>query len=681
MEGISFIIFSSNNSDTIERSIQSIIQTIPYFVKNYSLTVFDESSADGTAGILNNLKDDNENLTVVYDMKDGIEIQYLFNQTGYEYYFILDGGIILEEKCIANLLKTLIKSEDILLAGAKVNLLNHTLKRAGRVHQVPLKKESDRSGIIRHTYWHLPDTLPLAQISSQSEIIKTMCYAIRVKDLHELFPDGTDLRELTLGELCLRIRSHGGKILYQPDSSVIKLHEHHPPGFLFRLTKYDSLISSNIPDLEEEMERIRKDLEIALAEKRIEEVFSTGIVGFKGYFSLDQIRGKILKGKIQIKKNSNKGRIIFPELTFKQQVNLIIKAEVESQENTTLCLKYKTKSDPEYSFKNSYYSEVFRGKQLVLFSFASDHLLGRLCFEFSDLIKDFTINSVKVFSYHNPRWIKSLVTVVIPCFNQGEFLEEALQSLNNIDSSKYEVIIVDDGSDDPLTLEKLKELEYRGYYIHHQENSGLGAARNVGIRLANGNYILPLDSDNKIRPVYIEKGIEILDMHPEVGVVYGNVQRFGDSDSLVVVPEFDPVRILVENTIDACALFRKEIWEQVGGYEENMVGYQDWAFWMAIAATENWEFFHIDDIVFDYRIRQGSMVSNTKRYHFEMLDHMLTRNISFFRREFQQFYKQVPHNRGFNGKNGLSGHETLLGSIRLHLRHFFLTRFKNKSSN
>jgi glycosyltransferase involved in cell wall biosynthesis len=676
MEGISFIIFSSNNAGTIERSIKSVIQTIPSNYKHYSIIVFDKSSTDGTAGVLEKIGEKFNTISVIYDQKDGVEIQQLFHDDQAEYIIVLDAGVILKEGCIGNLLSVLTKSKNVLLAGAKVNLLNHTLNRAGRVHEACSSKNSGLEN-IRHTYRHLPDSLPLAQIASEPEILKTMCYGIRNKDLHDLFPDGTDLRELTLKELCLRIRQHEGKIRYQPDAAVIKLNENEAPGFMFAIFDPDSDINEGIPGLNEEMQRIREDLEIALANNRITEVFSTGNSGFKEHFRLENLPGRIQDHCIRINKFKKEGRVIFPSLSFKDKTSLIVKAEVESLEMTSLFLKYKTKSEPSYSLKKSYTSNIFPGRQLVLFSFISDHLSGELGFELSNLTDDFIIRSVKIYSYDNPDRENSLVSVIIPCFNQGEFLDETLDSLKNIDKNKYELIIVDDGSNDPVTLAKFRELESGGYSIHHQKNKGLGAARNMGIRLAKGNYILPLDSDNKIRPVYIDRGIEILDMHPETGVVYGDVQRFGDSDRIVFVPEFDPVRLLIENTIDACALFRKEIWEQVGGYEEHMVGYQDWAFWMAITATENWSFSHIDDVVFDYRIRQGSMVSNTKRYHWEMVDHMLTTNISFFRREFRKLYKNYYQTFGIHSTTRITGHETLFGSIGIHFRHF-LGRFRKK---
>ncbi|OZI05399.1 hypothetical protein BWI93_25675 [Siphonobacter sp. BAB-5385] len=116
-----------------------------------------------------------------------------------------------------------------------------------------------------------------------------------------------------------------------------------------------------------------------------------------------------------------------------------------------------------------------------------------------------------------------LVSVIIPCYNSGTYLPEALASVEAYQGSyAYEIIIINDGSTDPHTLEYLRELETRGYSILHQENKGAAAARNTGVRAARGKYLLLLDSDNRIRPAYLEKGIPVLESRPDVGVVYGN---------------------------------------------------------------------------------------------------------------------------------------------------------------
>lgn len=203
------------------------------------------------------------------------------------------------------------------------------------------------------------------------------------------------------------------------------------------------------------------------------------------------------------------------------------------------------------------------------------------------------------------------LSVVIPCFNHGQFIMDAVTSVETCQEKAYEIIIVNDGSTDPYTLEVMQNLEQKGYFVINQKNAGLSAARNSGIEAARGEYILPLDSDNKIRPNYISKGIEILDQFPDVGVVYGDANYFGEKTGLWKMQGFDLRQLLLSNFIDACAVFRKSIWLNYK-YDDSMrLGWEDWDFWLGVAGA-GWKFYYVPEILFDYQVRTGSMVSQCK---------------------------------------------------------------------
>lgn len=200
--------------------------------------------------------------------------------------------------------------------------------------------------------------------------------------------------------------------------------------------------------------------------------------------------------------------------------------------------------------------------------------------------------------------------MVIPCFNDGKYLLEAVASVERCGRSDAEIIIVDDGSTDPMTVQVFESLERRALCVlHHSQQRGLAHARNTGIRHAQGVYVLPLDADNLIRPAYLNLGIQILDSCPDVGVVYGDREFFGAVEGKNTVGEFDLAKLLLEqNYIDACALYRKRIWEQCGGYDPNMPiqGLEDWDFWLSVA-EKGWKFHYIPEVLFDYRKRSDSM--------------------------------------------------------------------------
>jgi len=207
------------------------------------------------------------------------------------------------------------------------------------------------------------------------------------------------------------------------------------------------------------------------------------------------------------------------------------------------------------------------------------------------------------------------VSVVIPCYNHGKFLGEALDSVLKSDFKDYEIIIVNDGSADPFTLHVFKELEQRflrnqNITIIHQENSGLPTARNTAIKVAKGEYILPLDADNRIRPHYLSKAVEILDTNKEIGIVYAYAHLFGEKSGVWVFPPFNSKKLLLENFVEACSVFRKRIWEECDGYDPAMViGYEDWDLWIC-AMEKGWGFYLLEEVLFDYRVRKDSMASN-----------------------------------------------------------------------
>jgi glycosyltransferase involved in cell wall biosynthesis len=216
------------------------------------------------------------------------------------------------------------------------------------------------------------------------------------------------------------------------------------------------------------------------------------------------------------------------------------------------------------------------------------------------------------------------VSIVIPCFNHGEMLRETLESVERIRNTNLaEVIIVNDGSTDPATCRYFEELSNSTYKVIHQANGGLGPARNNGIAVAQGEFILPLDSDNCIRELYLKEGVELLLKKHELGVVYGDAEYFGDKSGRWFVPDFDLRRMVKANYIDACAVFRKSVWVSVNGYDEKMpwMGSEDWDFWMRIA-LRGWRFEHLDEVAFDYRVRGGSMVEGARLHGDEIRDYV-----------------------------------------------------------
>jgi glycosyltransferase involved in cell wall biosynthesis len=200
-----------------------------------------------------------------------------------------------------------------------------------------------------------------------------------------------------------------------------------------------------------------------------------------------------------------------------------------------------------------------------------------------------------------------LVSVIIPCYNQGSFLAESIGSVLASTMDDCEIIVVDDGSSDIETLRILDNLDYPRTRLLRTANNGLAAARNNGIAAATGRYILPLDADDRIAPGYLEKGSAVLDARPEVGIVYCLGELFGARSGPIAAPAYTLRRMLFSNLIFSCALFRRTDWEACGGYDPGMVhGCEDWDFWLSLIELGR-QVVRLPEVLFCYRIREESM--------------------------------------------------------------------------
>ncbi|MGB2676647.1 MAG: glycosyltransferase [Candidatus Acidiferrum sp.] len=229
------------------------------------------------------------------------------------------------------------------------------------------------------------------------------------------------------------------------------------------------------------------------------------------------------------------------------------------------------------------------------------------------------------------------VSVVIPCFNHGEFLPEAVCSVTAIERDDIESIVVDDGSTDERTRKVMDALPAQGIKVIREENKGLAAARNAGIAISRGEYILPLDADDRLRPGWIDRGIRILELNPQVGVVYGDAECFGTRNDRWTTGPFDPDRLLRWNYIHASALYRRCLWEQNGGYDGAMPvqGYEDWDFWLG-ALEHGWKFAYMREVFFDYRQAERSMITRTREFESQIEAFVASKHGLLYRRQWQQ---------------------------------------------
>jgi glycosyltransferase involved in cell wall biosynthesis len=217
------------------------------------------------------------------------------------------------------------------------------------------------------------------------------------------------------------------------------------------------------------------------------------------------------------------------------------------------------------------------------------------------------------------------VSVVIPCFNLAEYLAEAIDSVLAQTFQDFEILVVDDGSNDPYTKNKLSVLYQPRVRVFRSENQGPAGARNLAIANARGEYILPLDADDRLGPTFLEQAVAVLDERPEAGIVYSEVEWFGEKDGKWDLPPYRFPDILLDNVIVASALFRRSDWELVGGYgSEFRSVWEDYDFWLSLIERGRVPY-RIPEVLFYYRQRGGSRTQRASRVDLAPLYELLFR--------------------------------------------------------
>ena len=237
-----------------------------------------------------------------------------------------------------------------------------------------------------------------------------------------------------------------------------------------------------------------------------------------------------------------------------------------------------------------------------------------------------------------------LVSVVIPCRDAGEHIEEAISSALAQTHGAIEVIVVDDGSTDPNTVALLDASSWpQNVQVLRQENKGPSAARNAAIRVARGAYILPLDADDIIEPTYVAKASSILESRDDVGIVYCLAEKFGVETGAWILPDYSLDAMVADNVIFCTAMFRRGDWAKTPGYNERLRhGMEDYDLWIKLLELGR-EVVRIDEVLFYYRTTKDSrttrFAADDARIH-ESYAEVFRSNIGFFSRHAEILVRQ-----------------------------------------
>jgi glycosyltransferase involved in cell wall biosynthesis len=235
-----------------------------------------------------------------------------------------------------------------------------------------------------------------------------------------------------------------------------------------------------------------------------------------------------------------------------------------------------------------------------------------------------------------------LVSVVIPCYNQGDYVEETIDSVLQSDYKNLEIVLVNDGSTDITTQKIIKQMEIKPKIrVYNKTNGGLSSARNFGLKKANGDFILFLDSDDKISPLFISKGINSLLQNNQYAYVYSLVQLFGDRSNVWNTLPYDFEYLLFRNYIPAAIIIRKTVCFEVNGYDETLKqGYEDWEFVIRLGG-EGYKGLHINEILFYYRKHEGSMLKGSKKKHTNLRKEIINRHPQLYKNRLLKWLKYI----------------------------------------
>lgn len=220
-------------------------------------------------------------------------------------------------------------------------------------------------------------------------------------------------------------------------------------------------------------------------------------------------------------------------------------------------------------------------------------------------------------------------TAVVACFNYGDYLKEAVDSLLEQDGGAPHVVVVDDGSTEPATHVALEALPEQ-VEIVRQANAGVVAARNAGYERVRTPFVLFLDADDRLAPGALAAMRRALDQYPGAAFAYGHHRFFGAWDAVMRFPPYDPLRLLDRHLIGLTALTRREVLDDTGGFDPAFEAFEDWELWVNALAHAH-RGVRVDEVTLEYRRHSDSKVGVDRHRYREMRDRLRKKHASLYR--------------------------------------------------
>ncbi len=232
------------------------------------------------------------------------------------------------------------------------------------------------------------------------------------------------------------------------------------------------------------------------------------------------------------------------------------------------------------------------------------------------------------------------ITVVIPCFNHGRFLLESVERALEQHGGPPKVIVVDDGSTDAETEAALVALP-AGVQLIRQQNAGVAAARNAGFENSDSELLLMVDADDRLTVDALDTLRPPLEANPDVGYCYGLMKLIGAWSGVLRFPDFDPYILLHRSIAGAqLGLVRRRCWEDAGGFDPAIDGYEDWDFCLS-ALEKGWRGLQIDRVTHEYRKHERSGEEGHRRQYRHIYRQLRAKHAELFARR-PEFARETP---------------------------------------
>jgi|GEM_PF-2576670 len=208
--------------------------------------------------------------------------------------------------------------------------------------------------------------------------------------------------------------------------------------------------------------------------------------------------------------------------------------------------------------------------------------------------------------------INKKVTVVLPTYNQVDYLKASIESVLRQTYPHFELVIVNDGSTDG-TEAFLKKLNHPKIKVIHQQNTQLPGALNTGFQASEGELLTWTSSDNYCAPYFLEAMVLAYHHHPDAGLIHGDFVFMNENEQLlsrVSVPHMSLRSLIIRNEGNAAFLYPREVMNEIGLYDTELLGAEDWDYWIRIAEIR--PLVHVPDILYYYRLHGKSMQSTMR---------------------------------------------------------------------